>query len=265
MRLTEAALRLGNSADRVLDELGRAEIDAMRIGRGIGRTVRLGIGTYSYFSWLPEYLRHYQEVQPAMKVEVVGEATHHPLACLREERVDVVLMPGTVGKSDIAETRCFTDELVCVMAPGHPLSDRPYVEAKDLREQTHITYSTEILPGFEYDRFFRPGGHYPERLVNMAMPEAVAELVAAGQGISILSRWAMESRLRDGALIAASLTPAGLPLEWNIIHRKKDTSADHIASTAELLSTWLSLRARNRGGRMREDNSRPADLATGPE
>ena len=242
MRLTEAAVRLSSAADRILDELARAEIDAIRIGRGIGRIVRLGIGTYSFFSWLPDFLHDFQGEQPAIKIDVVGEATHQPLASLREERVDIVLMPGRIDEREVAVIPCFTDELVCVVAPGHPLSGRSIVEAEDLRDQTHITYSTEILPGFEYDGFFRPGGHFPERLMNMAVPEAVAELVAAGQGISILSRWAMEPRLRSGAVVAARLTPAGLPLDWNIIYRKRETTSEHIASSAAMLADWLSRR-----------------------
>ena len=206
--------------------------------------MRLGIGTYSHFSWLPEFLRCFRDAQSAIKIDFVGEATHQPFSRLRDHQVDVVLMPGQIEEKDITVVPCFSDELVCVMAQGHPLCGRAHVEAEDLRNQTHITYSTEILPGFEYNGFFRPGGHYPERLINMAVPEAVAELVAAGQGISILSRWAMEPRLRSGSLFAARLTPSGLPLDWNVIYRSKDSMFDHITGTAAYLAEWLGRRVR---------------------
>lgn len=240
MRLTEAAHRLSKSAERILDELGHAEIDAMRIGRGIGTIVRFGIGVYTYFSWLPDFLSHFRSVQPDIKIDVVGDSTHQPLQMLRDERVDVVLMPGKVAEKGFAAIHGMSDELVCVMAPNHPLACRNHIEACDLKDETHITYSTEILPGFEYDGFFRPGEHYPVRLVNMAVPEAVAELVSAGQGISILSRWAMEPRLQNGSLVSARLTAQGFPLEWNVLCRDTESKGEHIETTAATLARWLS-------------------------
>lgn len=240
MRLTEAALRLGEAADRILDELSRAEIDAVRIGRGVGSIVRLGIGTYSFYSWLPLFLSHFREVQPAIKIDVVGEATHQPLQNLRDERVDIVLLPGQIAEKGLSLIHGFTDELVCIMAPTHRLAGRDFVEAQDLKDETHITYSTEILPAFEYDSFFRPGGHYPVKLMNMALPEAVAELVAAGQGISILSKWSMGPRIRSGSLVSARLTPEGLPLHWSVAFRDKGPNCEQVELCARTLTHWLS-------------------------
>ncbi|MGH6819307.1 MAG: LysR family transcriptional regulator, partial [Methylocella sp.] len=57
-QLTLSGKRLAQSADRALDELFRAEIDATRIGRGAGSIVRLGMATYNFFHWLPSFLKH---------------------------------------------------------------------------------------------------------------------------------------------------------------------------------------------------------------
>lgn len=219
LRLTEAGERLGQSATRIMDELARAEIDASRIGRGVGSVVRMGVGTYSNYNWLPRFMGDISARYPQTKLEVVGEATHQPLAHLRDETVDILLMPGQVAQRGITALTSLQDELVCVVAPDHRLAGRDSIEAADLRDETHVTYSSEILPGFEYDAFFRPGGHYPKRLMNIALPEAVMELVAAGLGISILSHWVVRPRLLRGELRALRLTPAGLPLPWTVALR----------------------------------------------
>ncbi len=239
MQLTEAGQRLVRAAEKVFDELNRAEIDATRIGRGIGPVVRFGIGTYSFYNWLPEFMPRFEMILPETKFEVVGEATHRPLDYLRDERVDIVLVPGQVTERDMIAIPCFTDELVCVMKPGHPLSGRAHVEAADLAAETHVTYSSEIQPGFEYDRFFRPGGHYPKKLMNIALPEAAVELVSAGIGISILSRWVLSPRLQHNELVAARLTQEGLPLPWHVVIRGRPQQDGVVERTATVLASWL--------------------------
>lgn len=240
LRLTEAGHRLGQSATRILDELGRAEIDAARIGRGVGSVVRLGVGTYSIYNWLPRFMREVESRYPETKLEVVGEATHHPLAHLREEAVDILLLPGQITERGVVALPSLQDELVCVMAPGHRLAGRTSIEAADLGDETHVTYSSEILPGFEYDAFFRPGGHYPKRLMNIALPEAVMELVAAGLGISILSEWVVRPRLLRGELVSVRLTRSGLPLPWHVVLREEDCTGGERHEVAKALAQWLA-------------------------
>ena len=239
LRLTEAGKRLGQSATRILDELGRAEIDAARIGQGVGSVVRLGVGTYSIYNWLPRFMRTIASRFPETKLEVVGEATHQSLAHLRDESVDILLLPGQVTERGMIALPSLEDELVCVMAPDHPFAGRANIEAVDLRDETHITYSSEILPGFEYDAFFRPGGHYPKRLMNIALPEAVMELVAAGLGISILSEWVVRPRLLRGELASVRLTGSGLRLPWHVALRDGDCTGGERHEVALALAQWL--------------------------
>lgn len=239
LRLTEAGERLCQSANRILDELVRSEIDAERIGRGIGAVVRVGIGTYSFFNWLPNFLRDMESVHSQITIEIVGEATHQPLAHLRDEGVDVLLMPGQVDARDLVVLPSLSDNLVCVMAPGHRLAGREYVDPFDLKNETHVTYSSEILPGFEYDGFFRPGGHYPKRLMNIALPEAAMELVATGLGISILSDWVVRPRILRKELLSAKLTTAGLTLPWNVVLREKDCNGGTTHLVGQTLAKWL--------------------------
>lgn len=248
LRLTEAGERLVRSADRILDELDRSEIDAVRIGQGIGPVVRIGIGTYSFFNWLPKFMQELESVFPEIKLEIVGSATYQPLAHLRDEKVDILLMPGQVTERGVVALPSFSDELVCVMAPEHKLAGLSFVEAADLQDETHVTYSSEILTGFEYESFFRPGGHYPRKLMNMALPEAVMELVSTGFGVSILSRWALGPRLLRHEVVSARLTHAGLPLIWHTALREKDHIGGLVKKVAEILANWLIEERSQAGG-----------------
>ncbi|MGH8761527.1 MAG: LysR family transcriptional regulator, partial [Burkholderiales bacterium] len=141
-QLTLSGKRLAQSADRALDELFRAEIDATRIGRGAGSIVRLGMATYNFFHWLPSFLKHLAAFDPNLQVEIVGEATREPLRLLHDNSVDVVLIPGPPREEKRVSFHSFKrDELICITAASHRLASRPYIEAGDLTAETFHTYS----------------------------------------------------------------------------------------------------------------------------
>lgn len=239
LQLTVAGQRLAQSADRALDEMFRAELDAARIGKGAGSIVRLGMATYSFFHWLPSFLGHLATVDPMLQVEIIGEAAREPLRLLQDNSVDVVLIPGPLREERrIAFFPLKRDELICIAASSHRLASRRFIEADDLTAETHLTYSAVVTDGFEYDRFFRPAGRYPARLVPLAVPEAVQELVAANLGISILSKWAALPRLNRGEIAGIGLTKDGMRLDWHAAIREGDSIGGPIATCANALAKW---------------------------
>ncbi len=88
-----------------------------------------------------------------------------------------------------------------------------------------------MLPttGFEYDRFIRPSG-YSARLVRVVRhTSAIIELVAAGAGVSILSRWATAPAVEMGRLAAIRCGSEGLSIPWHLVVRDSDATAASIA------------------------------------
>lgn len=239
LQLSLSGKRLAQSAERALDELFRAEIDATRIGSGAGSTVRIGMGTYNFFHWLPSFLKHLAAVDPTLQVEIVGEATREPLRLLHDNSVDVVLIPGPPREEKRVAFHPFKrDELICITAASHRLASRRFIEAGDLTAETFHTYSAVVTEGFEYERFFRPAGRYPVRLVPLSVPEAVQELVAANLGISILSKWAAQPRLNRGEIAGIRLTREGMSLDWHAAIRDSDGEGSPAATCARALASW---------------------------
>ncbi len=239
VHLTVSGQRLAQSADRALDELYRAELDAARIGRGVGPTVRLCMGTYSFFHWLPSFLSNLATIDSSLQLEIIGEAPSEPLRLLHDDAVDVVLIPGPLREEKrLTFLPMHSDELICITAASHPLASKHYIEADDLTAETHLTYSSVITDGFEYERFFRPAGRYPARLVPLAVPEAVQELVAANLGISILSKWAALPRLQRKEIAGIRLTKDGLGLDWHVALRQSDAASGPTAICAAALERW---------------------------
>jgi len=242
LQLSLSGKRLAQSAERALDELFRAEIDALRIGRGAtGSIVRLGMETYNFFHWLPAFLKHLASVDSTLQVEILGEATREPLRLLHDNSLDVVLIPGPLREEKrVAFHRFKRDELICITASSHRLAKRRFIEAEDLTAETFHTYSAVVTQGFEYERFFRPAGRYPVRLVPLSVPEAVQELVAADLGVSILSKWAAQPRLDRGEIAGIRLGRKGMNLEWHAAIRESDARNSPAAICARALASWRS-------------------------
>lgn len=240
LHLTPAGECLCQSARRALADLSRAETEAIEMSRGVEHVVRIGIGFYSAYHWLPPFLGRLAERAPEMRVEVDADAARRPIATLLEGGIDIAIVPGSQESAGVTGRRLFTDELVAIMAPSHPLAGKPHITAEDLADEDYLSYSRETIPGHEYDRLMAPANVYPRRYVLVELPEAIVELVAAGFGISILSRWAVAPHIASGKLAHARVTAEGIQVDWYADLRAADGDDTPAAALAGMLAGWCA-------------------------
>lgn len=238
---TPAGLRLYQSAARALPDLLRAERDVIRAEGSAHRVVRLGVGSYDCYHWLPGYHQHLTAVLPDVLLElvVVGDS---PGARLLDGNVDVVLAPGRPS-GPIVSQPLFDDELVLLTHPSHELASRGWIEPEALAEQTYLTFSRTPSPGFEYDRFVRPSGLAPRSVLVIEDTGAIVEMVAAGLGVTILSRWATQPSIDEGKVAAVGCGARGLDLAWSALLREGTPDDAPEARVAADLAPWLAAAA----------------------
>ncbi len=223
---TNQGIAVYQAAVRALGELARLESSVVAAASHVRQTVRVAVGSYEAYHWFPGFLRKLRSDQPDIDLDliVVGD---EPGPALASREVDLVLAPGKpVGEHTLIPA--FDDELVFLCAPDHRLAGRERIEAADIVDETYLTYNLLPSPGFEYDRFVRPGGQSPQIVRAVRQTSAVVELVAADVGVTILSRWATAPVVRAGRLWAAQCGD-GLPIEWNCAVRPGDDVAADVA------------------------------------
>lgn len=241
--LTPAGERLYSTAVFVIDDLQRAESDVRVLTEQQRTVVRLGQGTYSRFHWYPDFLNNLDE--PDIELDIVARAAGEPLACLLEGAADVVMVHGVEQDTQrLRWLRLANDPRVAVMAPGHPLAEKAWLAPEDFANERYITYSVEPSPGFEWDRLFRAARTRPRRISAVGTPEAIIDLVRAGFGISILSQWAVQPEIDDGTLVARSLGPNGMDMDWWAVVRAEEPDAAPALRVAEALVRWSRMRQR---------------------
>lgn len=238
LKLTPAGALITQAALQTLPILERAESDFELDASNEKQIVRLGVASYSCYYWLPDFIQYVSEKSPNIQLRLVASATQNPITGLQYGSVDIVIAPGYLATPGIISTPLFEDELVLVTPYNHNLSHKIYIEAQDLIQQQYYTYSQNVLPGFEYDRFIRPSGVIPQQVELVEMTDAIIELISAGLGMSILSKWAVDAALKSQRVSCTQLGNQGLALTWSALTReseKKNSAAKKIAS---LLALW---------------------------
>ena len=224
---TGNGLAVYQAAHRAITDLRRVEETILSTPSQIEATVRIGVGGYEAYQWFPGFLDRIRRERPEIDLDlvVVGDSI---ATVLGSRDVDVVLAPGT-PEGDLHLIPLFDDELVVVCAANHPLAQRGVLEADDLVEETVLTYNALPSPGFEYERFVRPSGVSPRIVRVVRQTSAIIELVAAGVGVSILSRWATAPAVDAGRVAVARCGADGLPITWHAATRRSDVLGAEIA------------------------------------
>src|SRR5205823_912724 len=198
------------AARRTLPQLSDVEEDLRRLAGGRTAILRVSTECYTCYHWLPGVLQRFARRFPRVDVQIVAEATHHPVPAPLAARTALPTGSTADPADRLAYAPLSTAERVALLRPDHPLSPKPFPTAADFVNQHLFVY---LLPPGENDVFTKllsPAGVMPRRVSGVQLTEAILELVKGGAGIAVLARWAVAPHLKTGELTALPLTRRGL-------------------------------------------------------
>jgi len=241
LKLTPAGSLITQVALQTLPALARAEADFEQNAHLENQIVRLGVASYSCYYWIPDFIKFVNQEASHLKLRLVASATQNPIVSLQHSSVDIVIAPGYLATPGIINTPLFMDELVLVTPYNHPLGHKEFIEPKDLSEIQYYTYSQTVLPGFEYERFIRPSGVIPQQVEVVEMTDAIIELISAGLGVSILSKWAVNAALQSQRVSSTQLGKQGIDLAWSALTRESEKKNSASKQLTKLLARWYKI------------------------
>src|SRR5829696_98051 len=234
MMLTPAGERLLRSADEVLDAIARTE-DSIRLLSGTDRgLLRLSTECYTCYHWLPALLKRYRRSHPNVDVRIDADSTSDPVSHLIAGRLDVAIVSDPVRDRRVTVRPVFSDEMVIVVDPHHPLATRPYLTAADVATETLLMYSPK--ENSTIYKLLAAEGAVPANTHVIQLTEAIVEMVKAGLGFAFLARWAVEPQLRTGALRAVPYTRRGYRRSWGAATLKDMARVAYIREFIDLLA-----------------------------
>lgn len=240
LRPTVAGQILAQAALRIQADLEQTERAAIATTADITEIVRVSVAVYNAFHWLPGFMTYFRSVEPRIQIQVETLGSDTPYDNLARHKVDVLLTPDTVIPASVDTVDLFADELVAVVPPNHAHAGREFLTGADFVSEIYLTYSLVKQPGFEADRVWATEGVMPLLEENIGSIEAACELIKAGFGISILSRWALKPQFEVGALVPVRVTSAGLDMTWRALVRSEAAPDAPERRMAAALAEWFT-------------------------
>jgi LysR family transcriptional regulator for metE and metH len=232
--LTPAGERLLAVAQEVLGRLQHTEDEIRRLGRGRASLLRLTTECYTCYHWLAPLLLEYRRRFPRVEVRIDIDGTGEPMPRLLAGKLDLAIVTSPVRDRRLVERRVFDDEMVVIVAPTHPLAQRPHVRPADFQDQALLVYPPKA-DSILLSEILLPAGVTPARVEEVPLTEAITEMVRAGLGLALLPRWAVQPLADRGLIAARPLTAKGLQRRWNAVTPKTLAGADYVRGFIDLL------------------------------
>ena len=210
-RPTPAGDVLLQYARQILGKLDEAErvlvdYDSDRAGR-----LRIGAGGAACHYLLPSVLQEFHQGFPKVELQVFSGHTQLTLDRLLDEDLDVGLVTLPVSHQKLRLVDLGRDELVAIVARGHPWSARHGVQPSDFAGEPLLVYERRSQTFQLIQRILLEAGVFPTIAMEMDHLEAVVEMARVGLGAAIVPRWTVAA---GQDLAALSIGKHGLNRPW---------------------------------------------------
>jgi DNA-binding transcriptional LysR family regulator len=226
VRLTEAGRAFLTEARAVVQRAGEAVRTVKAVASGQRGEIHVGFAPSLTVELLPRALRHFQEANPGVRVQLHDMSTQEMLRGLRDGRLHVALLIRVAEK---VLTGLVFEELhryaVCIaMHPAHPLARTRKVGLGQAVNERLIAYTLADYP--EYHSWlaglFAPLKRPPVIAEEHDSSTSLIAAVEAGRGVALVQQ-GFEC-LTGPRLKVRPLTPAPPPFVVGVAHRREASS-----------------------------------------
>ncbi|MGH3041726.1 MAG: selenium metabolism-associated LysR family transcriptional regulator [Gaiellaceae bacterium] len=207
---TEAGRRLYRSARRMLQLEEQLLDDIVVDGDRLAGTLALGASTGPGAHLVPLLLCEFQLEHPDLKVALSIWDTHAVIERVAERAVELGVVGALRRHRSLAFEPLASDQIVLAVPAGHPAAGGE-ISVEDLRAETLVVMQEGAGVRQVVEEELRRAGlrlRGLEPKLELGLQESVKSAVAAGYGVTFISRTAIEGELAAGTLAAARV--AGL-------------------------------------------------------
>jgi LysR family transcriptional regulator, benzoate and cis,cis-muconate-responsive activator of ben and cat genes len=204
-----------------LAQLQRAGDAAKRAARGETSRLALGFVSAVLNPTLISVFQRYRSKHPTVQLTLQDSPPAEQLRAIAEGRLDGGFVGSTPGNpsSGLVFIPWSTEPLMLFLPPGHRLANSRRVKLADLAGESFVTVATESAPCFakQIQRMCDEAGFRPKVVQEAARGQAIAVMVAAGAGVSILP--ASLARNTGDSLVAVPLADKSAFVTYVFGHR----------------------------------------------
>jgi DNA-binding transcriptional LysR family regulator len=203
---TEAGLRLYASAQRLLALEEQLLEDVTGDDEGeVGGTLELGASTGPGGAVVPVLLCQFQALHPDVRIRLAVSDTQTVVAQVAERELELGVVGAARRHRGVAFEPLFRDEVVLACPAGHRFAGKT-VSLDDLRDERLLAMQEGAGVRQVIEDELRSVGTRLRDLdvrVELGLQESVRSAVAAGQGVTFISRSALDADLAAGTIAIA--------------------------------------------------------------
>jgi len=206
---TEAGVRLYRSAQRLLalEQQLLEEVAGEGEGELRGR-LEIGCSTGPGAAVLPLLLCEFQRENAGVAISLSVNDTQHVVDAVARRELELGVVGAATRHRGVSFEPFFRDEVVLAVPPKHPFAGKT-VGLDELRKETLILMQEGAGVRQMVEDKLREAGLRLRDLdvrLELGLQESVKAAVAAGHGVTFISRSSMEPELASGSLAAARVT-----------------------------------------------------------
>lgn len=235
--LTDVGEVLLETVDEVVHRLDDGARAMSEVRAGLRGSVDITADTTSGIYVVPAALGAFHRARPAIDITLRVENRRGVLRSLTDRTCDLAVMADPPREIDCEVAPFLLDRLVVIAALDHPLAGRRAVAAEELAGERFLVREPGSGTRSATERFFFSRiGRPVDPTMELGSTGAIKQAVAAGLGVAVVSRWAIDLELTVGRL--AILNVAGFPIErgWSIVNLR----ARHLSAAASQARAFLA-------------------------
>ena len=220
IELTDAGRAVYRYAQQVFDltvEMQRTLAELEGLERGY---LRLGASSTPGLYLLPEVIAGFGRRYPGLEVSLSISNSSQVVDQILAGKLDLGFVGGFVEVAGLQVQPFVHDELVLIAPAEHRLARQTGISAEELVAETFIVREAGSGTCQTMEVALETLGIKPQRALEMNGCEAVKRAVAAGLGLSFVSRYAIDLELGQGMLIVLHGPGLNLSRQLHIISRK---------------------------------------------
>ncbi len=198
--LTQAGVILSQYVAQIqaLEKNAAAAMTDMR-GLTSGR-IAIGASTTIGAYLLPPLVAEFSRHNPRIEVQIRIDNTQVIHQALLAGDLHIAFTEGFAEDPHLRATVFYTDELIAIVPPGHPLLKLPQVTLKQFLSEPLILREPGSGTRAVIERHMRRAGVALKPKLELTSPEAIKHLVMAGAGVAIVSALTVQLEIASGQL-----------------------------------------------------------------
>lgn len=234
LRLSAAGLRLLRVAEKVLPEIEALEAEFDGLRQGSAGRLHIAIECHACFEWLFPVLEQFRQNWGDVDVDIRPGLAFDALPALQKEEVDLVVSSDPEDLPGVEFRPLFDYEPLFVASSTHPLAEKPFIEAKDLKGETLITYPVERTRLDVFTELLTPARVEPRAVRQVELTAVILLLVASNRGVAVLPDWVLREQRTNSDYITRPLTEKGVTKRLYAAIRAEDGDKPFMAHLLRL-------------------------------